>query len=43
MERCLLTRARLDYWYYTGDSTYNDIVTQALQFQVSPDLDYMVS
>lgn len=33
--------ALIDYWYYTGDDTYNDVVTQALQFQVSPTKDYM--
>lgn len=26
----------IDYWYYTGDSTYNDEVEQALLFQVGP-------
>lgn len=31
----------VDYWYYTGDTTYNDITTQALLFQVGPDNDYM--
>lgn len=24
----------IDYWYYTGDASYNDVVTQALLFQV---------
>ncbi|KAL7948401.1 glycosyl hydrolase family 76 domain-containing protein [Trichoderma barbatum] len=33
--------AFIDYWYYTGDDTYNDIVTQALLFQVGEDQDYM--
>jgi mannan endo-1,6-alpha-mannosidase len=33
--------AMVDYWYYTGDSQYNDIVTQALQFQVGQNADYM--
>lgn len=23
----------VDYWHYTGDTTYNDVVSQALQFQ----------
>jgi mannan endo-1,6-alpha-mannosidase len=32
--------AWIDYWYYTGDTTYNDIVTEALLFQVGPDRDY---
>ncbi|OCL15448.1 mannan endo-1,6-alpha-mannosidase [Glonium stellatum] len=31
----------VDYWYYTGDTTYNAITTQALLFQVGPDNDYM--
>ena len=31
----------IDYWYYTGDSTYNDKVSQALLFQVGPDENYM--
>jgi hypothetical protein len=30
----------LDYWYYTGDSTYNDETEQALLFQVGPDNNY---
>lgn len=33
--------ALIDYWYYTGDDTYNDVVTQAIQFQASPTLDFM--
>jgi mannan endo-1,6-alpha-mannosidase len=32
----------IDYWHFTGDSTYNDITTQALLSQVGPDFDYMV-
>lgn len=31
----------IDYWYYTGDDTYNDITKQALVFQMSPTYDYM--
>ncbi|OCK79764.1 glycoside hydrolase family 76 protein [Lepidopterella palustris CBS 459.81] len=31
----------IDYWYYTGDSTYNDITQQAMLFQVGPNNDYM--
>lgn len=31
----------LDYFRYTGDSTYNDVVQQALLFQVGADNDYM--
>ncbi|KAL7621135.1 hypothetical protein AAE478_008451 [Parahypoxylon ruwenzoriense] len=33
--------AMVDYWYYTGDSTYNDIVEQGLLHQVGPYNDYM--
>ncbi|KAK8212915.1 hypothetical protein M8818_003080 [Zalaria obscura] len=33
--------AMVDYWYYTGDTSYNDVVTDALLFQVGPDEDYM--
>jgi len=31
----------IDYWYYTGDSTYNDVVTQGLLFQATSNLDYL--
>ncbi|KAL6796935.1 glycoside hydrolase family 76 protein [Trichoderma sp. SZMC 28012] len=31
----------IDYWYYTGDDTYNDLTTQALLFQVGETNDYM--
>jgi len=32
----------IDYYFLvTGDSTYNDVTTQALLFQVGPDRDYM--
>jgi mannan endo-1,6-alpha-mannosidase len=31
----------IDYWYYTGDPSYNEVVKQALLFQASPTLDYM--
>ena len=33
--------ALIDYWYYTGDSEYNDLVTQGLLFQVGDNNDYM--
>ncbi|KAL9624684.1 MAG: hypothetical protein Q9160_001038 [Pyrenula sp. 1 TL-2023] len=33
--------ALVDYWYYTGDTTYNEVTTQALQFQTGPNKDYM--
>lgn len=32
----------INYWYYTGDTTYNQIVKQGLQFQIGPDDNYMV-
>ena len=31
----------VDYYYYTNDSQYNDVTTQALLFQVGPNKDYM--
>ena len=31
----------IEYWYYTGDDTYNDVTTQAMLFQVGPENDYM--
>ncbi|KAE8446823.1 hypothetical protein EG329_011600 [Mollisiaceae sp. DMI_Dod_QoI] len=31
----------IDYWYYTGDSTYNDVVSQGLLFQTGPNDDYL--
>ncbi|OTA98958.1 glycoside hydrolase family 76 protein [Hypoxylon sp. CI-4A] len=31
----------IDYWYYTGDSAYNDLVQKGLLFQVGPYNDYM--
>lgn len=31
----------VEYWYYTGDDTYNDVVMQALLAQVGPDNDFM--
>ena len=34
-------QAFVDYWRYTNDTSYNDIVTQALLFQVGPNNDYM--
>jgi mannan endo-1,6-alpha-mannosidase len=33
--------AMVDYWYYTGDNTYNDVTSQALLWQVGPNQDYM--
>jgi mannan endo-1,6-alpha-mannosidase len=31
----------IDYWYYTGDTSYNNVVSQAMLYQVGPDNDYM--
>ncbi|CAJ2503710.1 Uu.00g111040.m01.CDS01 [Anthostomella pinea] len=36
-----LMGALVDYWYYTGDTTYNDITQQGLLHQVGPYNDYM--
>ncbi|CAK4032596.1 glycoside hydrolase family 76 [Lecanosticta acicola] len=33
--------ALVDYWYYTGDTQFNAITTEALLFQVGPDNNYM--
>ncbi|KAI5286444.1 hydrolase 76 protein [Ascosphaera aggregata] len=33
--------ALIDYWYYTGDSTYNDLVIAGLLFQASPTRNFM--
>ncbi|ESZ93354.1 glycoside hydrolase family 76 protein [Sclerotinia borealis F-4128] len=32
----------LDYYHYTGDSSYNDVTIQALESQVGPLFDYMM-
>jgi mannan endo-1,6-alpha-mannosidase len=31
----------IDYWYYTGDSTYNIVVSQGMLFQTGPNDDYL--
>lgn len=31
----------IDYWYYTGDSTYNDVVSQALLWQAGETATFM--
>lgn len=31
----------IDYWKFTGDDSYNDLITQAMLWQVGPDKDYM--
>lgn len=33
--------ALIDYWYYTRDTSYNDAVMQALQFQIGSGEDFM--
>ncbi|TWU75131.1 hydrolase 76 protein [Metarhizium rileyi] len=33
--------ALIDYWYYSGDSQYNELVEEALLFQVGDSNDYM--
>ncbi|KAI4860474.1 glycoside hydrolase family 76 protein [Hypoxylon rubiginosum] len=33
--------AMIDYWHYTGDTSYNDLVSQAMLWQVGPNQDYM--
>ncbi|KIW00946.1 uncharacterized protein PV09_07472 [Verruconis gallopava] len=33
----------IDYWYYTGDTTYNNITTQAILHQIGADSDFMPS
>ncbi|KAK8024158.1 DFG5 protein, partial [Apiospora rasikravindrae] len=36
-----LLGAMVDYWYYTGDTTYNKVTSEGLLFQVGPNNDYM--
>ena len=31
----------IDYWFYTNDTTYNDIVMQAMMHQVGPNAAFM--
>ena len=31
----------IEYWYYTGDSTYNELVSEGMLFQVGPNKDFM--
>jgi hypothetical protein len=31
----------IDYWHFTGDSSYNDIIQEALLHQVGPKQNYM--
>lgn len=36
-----LMGALVDYWYYTGDTKWNEITQEGLLFQVGPNNDYM--
>jgi mannan endo-1,6-alpha-mannosidase len=36
-----LIKALMQYWWLTGDSTYNQLVIDAMMFQVGQDNDYM--
>lgn len=31
----------MDYWYYTGDSTYNEVTMQGMLFQTGDNHDYL--
>lgn len=31
----------IDYWYYTGDTTYNNMTSEALIHQAGPNHDYL--
>jgi mannan endo-1,6-alpha-mannosidase len=33
--------AMVEYWYYTGDTSYNDVVQQALLWQAGDNYDFM--
>lgn len=33
----------IDYWHYTGDTSYNDVISNAIQWQVGENLDMMPS
>lgn len=32
----------IEYWYYTGGASYNDVITQALLAQASPTRDFLM-
>ena len=32
----------VEYWHYTGDTSYNDVVAQAILAQASPTNDFMM-
>ncbi|CAI7678530.1 unnamed protein product [Penicillium pancosmium] len=42
-EGAALSLALLNYWHFTGDDTYNDELSEALQFQGGPNGDYWTS
>lgn len=31
----------VEYWFYTGDDTYNDVIMQGMVAQVGPENDFM--
>jgi mannan endo-1,6-alpha-mannosidase len=31
----------IQYWYFTGDTTYNEVTNQGLLFQIGPDKNYL--
>ena len=31
----------IEYWFYTGDTSYNDVVMAGMLAQVGPDNDFM--
>lgn len=35
--------ALIDYWYYTGDTTYNNITLDGMMWQVGPGNAFIVS
>lgn len=35
--------ALIDYWYYTGDTRWNDVAQEGLLWQVGKNQDYMPS
>lgn len=36
-----LMGALIDYWYYTGDTRWNDLAQQGLLWQTGENMDYM--
>jgi mannan endo-1,6-alpha-mannosidase len=33
----------IDYWHYTGDTSYNEVISNGIQWQVGENLDMMPS